>query len=130
LRGRYLSWWRIRTSFEVSENEYKEIRRHLAEVVGMLGPPPRDLVQRIRKRRDLFLEDGKSSCPHASVWYALLMVQRKHGEWNGGFLIVKPDRLDFVKAGKRLDEEDRRNYAAFFKRMLQWRPGDRKTAPG
>lgn len=49
--------------FAVSSGEEKQIRRHLAEVVGMLGPPPRDLVQRIRKRRDLFLEDGKSCLP-------------------------------------------------------------------
>lgn len=46
--------------FAISSGEDEQIRRHLAEVVSMLGPPPRDLVQRIREWRDLFLEDGKS----------------------------------------------------------------------
>ncbi|KAK0751373.1 hypothetical protein B0T18DRAFT_485975 [Schizothecium vesticola] len=92
--------------FEVSDNKDKEIQRHLAEVVGMLGPPPRDRVQRIK--RDVFLKDGE--------------------ERNGGFLILKPDRLNLDKAGKRLDEDYRVKFVAFLKSMQQWRPEDRKTA--
>lgn len=114
--------------FEVSDNEDKEIRRYLAEVVGMLGPPPRDLVQRMKKRKEVFLEDSTPSCPHAISVVRVTDGAAEIGEWNGGFLISKPDRPNLDKAGKRLNVEDRVKCVAFLKIKLQWRPEDRKTA--
>jgi hypothetical protein len=33
-------------------------RAHLAEVVGMLGPPPLDLLKRGKRSQEFFTEDG------------------------------------------------------------------------
>lgn len=33
-------------------------RAHLAEVVGMLGPPPLDLLERGKRSQEFFTEDG------------------------------------------------------------------------
>jgi hypothetical protein len=41
-------------------------RAHLAEVIGMLGPPPLDLLRRGPRSSEFFAEDGKPSlCPLA-----------------------------------------------------------------
>ncbi|KAK1827511.1 CMGC protein kinase [Podospora conica] len=85
----------------------EEIERHLAEIVRMLGPPPRDLVQRIKRRKKLFAEDGA---------------------WNGVVAIPKDEKLDLDKAGQHLEAKDRPKYVAFLKSILKWRPEDRKTA--
>lgn len=34
-------------------------RAHLAEVIGMLGPPPTDLLRRGIRSHEFFTEDGK-----------------------------------------------------------------------
>lgn len=41
-------------------------RAHLAELVGMLGPPPLDLLRRGTRSSEFFAEDGKFSSiyPH------------------------------------------------------------------
>lgn len=33
-------------------------RAHLAEVIGMLGPPPSDMLERGKRSREFFAEDG------------------------------------------------------------------------
>jgi hypothetical protein len=36
-------------------------RAHLAEVIGMLGPPPIDLLQRGVRSKEFFTEDGNTT---------------------------------------------------------------------
>lgn len=36
-------------------------RAHLAEVVGILGPPPLNLLKRGKRSQEFFAEDGKRS---------------------------------------------------------------------
>lgn len=42
-------------------------RAHLAEVVGLLGPPPLDLLERGARSKEFFAEDGKLSAMVSSI---------------------------------------------------------------
>ncbi|POR38337.1 Uncharacterized protein TPAR_01454 [Tolypocladium paradoxum] len=80
-------------------------RAHLAEVVGMLGPPPLDLLQRGRRSTEFFTEDGK--------WKADVDV---------------PEGTSLEDSVPHLEGEKREEFLTFVRGMLQWRPEDRKTA--
>jgi serine/threonine-protein kinase SRPK3 len=41
-------------------------RAHLAEVIGMLGPPPLDLLERGTRTSEFFDEEG--ACPRINRW--------------------------------------------------------------
>lgn len=49
-------------------------RAHLAELVGMLGPPPLDLLRRGIRSSEFFAEDGKPSTEYALIAFASLTV--------------------------------------------------------
>lgn len=58
---------------EDPDGEGYSTKAHLAEVIGLLGPPPLDLVKRGRRSSEFFDEDGKSPCTAAPVHGPLLM---------------------------------------------------------
>nr|KMM67263.1 LOW QUALITY PROTEIN: SR protein-specific kinase Dsk1 [Coccidioides posadasii RMSCC 3488] len=79
-------------------------RAHLAEVIGILGPPPLDMLKRGKRSLEFFTEDGR---------------------W-------KPD-IEIPQASLEASEEFLRGrnkeiFLVFMRGMLQWRPEDRKTA--
>ncbi|EQL02916.1 CMGC protein kinase [Ophiocordyceps sinensis CO18] len=80
-------------------------RAHLAEVIGMLGPPPLDFVQREIRSKEFFTE---------------------HGEWKVDIPVPEGRGLD--DAVTSLEGEKRTLFLVFLRSMLQWRPEDRKTA--
>ncbi|POR37663.1 Serine/threonine-protein kinase SRPK [Tolypocladium paradoxum] len=80
-------------------------RAHLAEVIGLLGPPPLDLLQRGVRSKEFFSEDGK--------WIAHVPIPQ-------GNSLEKAER---VLAGRNKDM-----FLNFVGGMLTWRPEDRKTA--
>ena len=53
-QGRHLLYGR-----DPDDQDYST-RAHLAEVIGLLGPPPLDLLGRGQRSREFFAEDGKS----------------------------------------------------------------------
>ncbi|KPM41240.1 hypothetical protein AK830_g5305 [Neonectria ditissima] len=80
-------------------------RAHLAEVIGILGLPPLDLILRGKRSMELFTEEGK---------------------WKAGVELPQDESLG--SSVKYLDGEKKTQFLAFVQGMLQWRPEDRKTA--
>ncbi|KAK4154729.1 kinase-like domain-containing protein [Chaetomidium leptoderma] len=80
-------------------------RAHLAEVIGMLGPPPLDLLHRGIRSSEFFAEDGR--------WIADVEI---------------PKDISLEASEERLEGENKAMFLEFMRGMLQWRPEDRKTA--
>ncbi|OBT73931.1 hypothetical protein VF21_07425 [Pseudogymnoascus sp. 05NY08] len=80
-------------------------RAHLAEVIGMLGPPPTDLLKRGIRSDEFFTEDG--------TWKAEVDV---------------PQDTSLERSEEFLDGKNKEMFLVFMRGMLQWRPEDRKTA--
>ncbi|KAF4633002.1 hypothetical protein G7Y89_g5128 [Cudoniella acicularis] len=80
-------------------------RFHLAEVIGLLGPPPLDLIQRGVRSSEFFTEEGK--------WKADVPI---------------PQGTSLEGSEECLEGSNKEEFLAFVRGMLQWRPEDRKTA--
>ncbi|GKZ39641.1 hypothetical protein AbraIFM66950_000802 [Aspergillus brasiliensis] len=80
-------------------------RAHLAEVIGLLGHPPLDLLQQGRRSHEFFTEEGR---------------------WKQDIPIPHTGGLESLE--KYLDGSNKKAFLSFMRGMLQWRPEDRKTA--
>ncbi|CAH0040708.1 unnamed protein product, partial [Clonostachys rhizophaga] len=80
-------------------------RAHLAEVIGMLGMPPLDLIKRGSRSDEFFTDDGQ--------WKADVPI---------------PAELSLAHSEENLEEGEKQEFLRFVEGMLQWRPEDRKTA--
>ncbi|KAJ5399741.1 hypothetical protein N7465_010230 [Penicillium sp. CMV-2018d] len=80
-------------------------RAHLAEVMGILGPPPLDMLQRGKRSHEFFTSDGR---------------------WKQDIEI--PTGVSLELSEKFLEGRNKEMFIAFMRGMLQWRPEDRKTA--
>ncbi|CAG9986759.1 unnamed protein product, partial [Clonostachys byssicola] len=80
-------------------------RAHLAEVIGMLGMPPLDLIKR-GSRSDEFSTDD--------------------GQWKADVPI--PAHSSLGESEENLEGDEKQDFLRFMGGMLQWRPEDRKTA--
>ncbi|KAJ5819378.1 hypothetical protein N7474_004969 [Penicillium riverlandense] len=80
-------------------------RAHLAEVIGVLGPPPLSLVKSGRRSHEFFTEDG---------------------HWRNE--IEVPGNISLENSEEFLSGRNKEMFLKFIKGMLQWRPEDRKTA--
>jgi len=99
-------------------------RAHLAEIVGMLGPPPLDFLKRGERSREFFTEDGMlsnnktvSQCPITDLYL---------GKWCAEIEVVQSNSLE--ESEENLEGENKALFLKFVRSMLQWRPEDRKTA--
>ncbi|KAE8141307.1 kinase-like domain-containing protein [Aspergillus pseudotamarii] len=79
-------------------------RAHLAEVIGLLGPPPLDMLKRGRRSNEFFNEDGQ--------WKQDIAIPSQSLETSESFL----------------EGRNKEMFLAFMRGMLQWKPEDRKTA--
>ncbi|KAJ6155821.1 hypothetical protein N7470_006387 [Penicillium chermesinum] len=80
-------------------------RAHLAEVMGLLGPPPLDMLQRGKRSHEFFTSDGK---------------------WKQDIEI--PTGVSLEQSEGFLEGKNKEMFIDFMKGMLQWRPEDRKSA--
>ncbi|KAF7896477.1 hypothetical protein EAF00_006491 [Botryotinia globosa] len=80
-------------------------RAHLAEVIGMLGPPPLDLLEKGVRASEFFDKEGK--------WIAEVPI---------------PQGMNLEKSEMRLEGRNKEVFLQMMRGMLQWRPEDRKTA--
>ncbi|GKZ23577.1 hypothetical protein AbraIFM66951_009850 [Aspergillus brasiliensis] len=80
-------------------------RAHLAEVIGLLGHPPLDLLQRGKRSHEFFTEDGR---------------------WKQDIPIPHTGGLE--SSEEYLEGSNKKTFLSFMRGMLQWRPEDRKTA--
>ncbi|KAF7935182.1 uncharacterized protein EAE97_008089 [Botrytis byssoidea] len=80
-------------------------RAHLAEVIGMLGPPPLEFLERGIRTPEFF---------------------DKQGQWIAEMPIAKDMELE--KSELRLQGRNKEMFLNMMRGMLQWRPEDRKSA--
>ncbi|PGH27362.1 CMGC/SRPK protein kinase [Polytolypa hystricis UAMH7299] len=103
---------------------------HLAEMIALLGPPPKDLVDREREGLKWNWEppahnDEGKLCSTASEFYGGPFFDE-----NGTFLHehLIPRDLKLEDTVTTLDGEQKEQFLLFARKMLQWLPEDRKTA--
>ncbi|KAF5868518.1 putative protein kinase domain-containing protein [Botrytis fragariae] len=78
-------------------------RAHLAEVIGMLGPPPLDLLEKGVRASEFFDKEGK--------WIAEVPI---------------PQGMNLEKSEMRLEGKNKEVFLQMMRRILQWHPEDRK----
>ncbi|KAB8207596.1 hypothetical protein BDV34DRAFT_223501 [Aspergillus parasiticus] len=79
-------------------------RAHFAEVIGFLGTPPLDMLQRRKRSNEFFTDDGQ--------WRQDIEIPNQSLESSARFL----------------EGRNKEIFLAFIRGMLQWKPEDRKTA--
>ncbi|KAL4884477.1 kinase-like domain-containing protein [Aspergillus karnatakaensis] len=82
-------------------------RAHLAEVVGLLGRPPLDLLRRGARSSEFFTTGG---------------------EWKHKQEVMIPRGVSLETSERFLKGKNKEDFLVFMRKMLQWRPEDRKTA--
>lgn len=90
--------------YDLGHKQYAT-RTHLSEVIGLLGPPPPDLIKRGTRSPEFFTEDG---------------------QWKADVGIPKDTSLE--KSEEYLEGKNKEMFIKFMRKMLQWRPEDRQTA--
>ncbi|TKA70545.1 hypothetical protein B0A49_05806, partial [Cryomyces minteri] len=112
-----------------SEGVYSA-QAHLAEMIALLGPPPRELLERGREGRRWkwvpAIEDREGKlCERASDFYGGPFFDSE-GEFMHKDLI--PGDRNLLDTIPSLQGEDKLLFLAFVRKMLQWLPEDRRTA--
>ncbi|PYH71785.1 kinase-like protein [Aspergillus vadensis CBS 113365] len=80
-------------------------RAHLAEVIGLIGPPPLDMLNRGKRSHEFFTVDGK---------------------WKQDIAIPQTGGLEASE--QFLEGRNKEMFLDFMRGILQWRPEDRKRA--
>ena len=99
-------------------------RAHLAEMIGLLGPPPADLIKRGKRSPEFFDDQGQ--------WLRSFLqgdLQAKlgfPGHWNNTVPI--PFSTSLEKLEENLEGKRKELFVKFLSSMLQWLPEHRKTA--
>ncbi|KUJ06460.1 CMGC protein kinase [Mollisia scopiformis] len=113
-------------NFRTDQGDY-DTRRHLGEMIALLGPPPKELLDRERawgsvKWDGVLGRDGKP-CPTARQYFGgpFLMMVFLYED-----LIPKNVTLEGTVAAFQGDEKQL--FLNFVKNMLQWVPEHRKSA--
>src|SRR5271170_1079831 len=105
-------------------------RAHLAEVVGTLGPPPLDLLQRGKRSQEFFTEDGTYDILFLdSICFRFkrgLLTILRPGRWKAD--VEVPQGTSLEQSEEFLEGKNKEMFLNFMRGMLQWRPEDRKTA--
>ena len=100
---------------------------HLARVVALLGPPPKDLLERGSEGSKLMDARGKNAGSHL---YQDWTGHAKHntgspGTWRGGVRAPAETSLEALET--QLEGAEKVAFLHFIRSMLVWRPEGRKT---
>ncbi|PMD34189.1 CMGC protein kinase [Hyaloscypha variabilis F] len=112
-----------------SQGDY-DVRAHLAEMIALLGAPPKILIDReirwsgVKWSHAVPNSEGKL-CETAREYFGGPFFNSE-GEFMHKDLI--PTDLRLEDSVLSLEGEDKRLFLNFIKQMLQWLPEDRKTA--
>ncbi|KAI0099620.1 kinase domain protein [Nemania sp. FL0031] len=87
------------------EHDAYRRRAHLAEIIALLGPPPKDLLARGNLASKFFSDEG---------------------EFTAG--IDLPTSASLEEIEKHLAGDEKRQFLEFMRKMLQWAPERRSTA--
>ncbi|KAL2010521.1 hypothetical protein VTN00DRAFT_6328 [Thermoascus crustaceus] len=99
LENRMLFWGR-----DPRTGRYSELC-HVAEMIAVLGPPPRALLERSKRAKRYFRENGQFLAPN-----------------------LVPHNLSLESTVVSLHGEERLKFLRFARRMLRWIPEERATA--
>ena len=104
-----------------SDGKGYSTRAHLAELIGMIGPPPADLLERGRRSPEFFGKDGRFSVFDQAIYIS----NKSPGTWIADVAI---EQTSLEQSEEILNGENKRLFLEFMRGMIQWRPEDRKTA--
>lgn len=103
------------------DGEGYSTRAHLAELIGMLGPPPQDLLKRGRRVNEFFDSEGELLLSINSLTRLTKVVA-------GAFMADVPVvETSLEESETRLEGDDKKAFLTFMRKMLQWRPEQRST---
>ncbi|KAK3177930.1 hypothetical protein OEA41_000062 [Lepraria neglecta] len=116
---------------EIHSNQGKyNGQAHIAEMIALLGPPPKELVDREKEglswkfRPEVENFEGKP-CRSASEFYGGPFFDSE-GEFMHKDLI--PDAFNMGVSVLSLERKDKEEFLKFVQKMLQWLPEKRKSA--
>jgi serine/threonine-protein kinase SRPK3 len=92
---------------------------HLAEMVAILGPPPKDFLQQSETASQYFDKDGQSSYKWDHIWVDRNAVI---GKWKGN---AKIPAMSLEESEENLSGENKALFLQFMRKMLQWKPENR-----
>jgi len=117
------------THIHSNQGDY-DVRSHLAEIIALLGAPPKILIDREMSWSEVkwshaVPNSGGKLCQTAREYYGGPFFDTR-GEFLHKDLI--PTNAGLAESVLSLEGEDKRLFLQFIKEMLQWLPEDRKTA--
>lgn len=105
-------------------------RAHLAEIIALLGPPPKNLLARGNLTPKFFTEEGKQFENFTPTLQPLaidiLMPGTSSGCFNAGINVPTSTSLEEIETD--LAGEDKVQFLRFMRKMLQWAPEQRSPA--
>ena len=115
--------------FHAVDPEHLEYRRraHLAEIIGLLGPPPKRLLSQGQLSGKFFSNEGKQP-PYVHGVLKFCGQQRLTfplGTYIGGLEVPPPTSLEDLETF--LSGDDKEKFLTFMRKMLQWDPEKRST---
>ncbi|KAJ5770171.1 uncharacterized protein N7511_002222 [Penicillium nucicola] len=111
-------------------NRHYDAPSHLAEMIALLGPPPKEVIERSNNVSQIEFDSPITLVPGGPCKNTQEMFCGPHFDENGSEFLHKsliPDRKleDTVPS---LDGEERELFLSFARDMLTWIPADRKSA--
>jgi serine/threonine protein kinase len=98
----------------------------MAQIVGFLGPPPREFIRRSETTSQCFDVDGELVTSTTAA-YAEIINPSRSGHWKAGeHARIPTTSLEEVET--RLEGRDKDLFLQFIRSMLKWLPEERKTA--
>ncbi|KAL5361430.1 protein kinase [Aspergillus floccosus] len=126
--------WNILGSQELFKQVYDadgkyEARSHLAEMIALLGPPPKALLARSKTMSDQnwphpVANDSGKLCNNAQEFFGGPFFDAE-GEFRHNELIPSRSLENTIPF---LEREDQEAFLSFVRQMLTWLPEERKTA--
>jgi serine/threonine-protein kinase SRPK3 len=102
-------------------------RAHLAELIGVLGLPPTDMLKRGIRSHEFFNEDGMYNYKGRNLAFERgLLTILCLGKWKSDLEL--PQDISLERLEECLEGKNKEMFLVFMRGMLQWRPEDRKTA--
>lgn len=98
-----------------------EDRFHLASIVGLLGPPPLEFLQRSEYRSPYFDDRGKSLIPR-------MCIRQPNMHTTGNWKCANPVlSVSWEDSEKNLKGPNKQGFLDFVRKMVRWMPESRAT---
>lgn len=105
----------------VKDNGRLDDELHFAQMVSLMGPPPKQFLERSERCRTYWDSEGKA-CPY---WNPLLLWLKTPGNWIAATPIPKQT---LETREMRLKGTDRVLLLALVRKILKWLPEERPSA--